>query len=496
MNKKYFGIVEGFFSEPLKTWTAKERKKTIEFVGQYAPFINAYVYCPKDDPYVTDNWELLYPQPKQIMFKKLIQKLSCNGKTFVYGLNPNIKENMDWNMVRKKTIKKLNSIVALGCKNIFLLFDDIPLAYDVIDSTLVANVLYEDFVNYINDIYRYYEKSVDDFWVCLPDYTFIKETPLTLAAKKLNKNIGIIWTGNKIFSKTITDKDIVRVRQILFPQVRLIFWSNYPVNDCEQAIGTFNLGGFYPIKQGTFKKLTGIIVNPMREAYANLPFYITFADYIQQKQKYRRIASWENALDRLGLPSQSIKILSIFSSAKTVENKKIDIRLSSFIESKKLQKKFRNTWGKMFVQSIQSIFRDAAIFAFLFKDISENRTINIQQFEIFDWFPTKTYIARYCSEVLSIVKKRYALYRKYLPQQDPFIKQANIIEATFKKYSGQKKLTISKKDSALLLQNETSIILKEKKLFLSILQNKNLPVEEKIKLLYKRRNTNRFTIDK
>ncbi|MFS8160307.1 MAG: beta-N-acetylglucosaminidase domain-containing protein, partial [Candidatus Roizmanbacteria bacterium] len=211
MKKSYYGIVEGFFSEPLKPWANRERSDILEFIHNYSS-LDTYIYCPKDEIYISKKWDILYPQSKALEIEKFIKKCSLYGVTYFYGLNPAINDKTDWIILKEKVVKKIDQILELGCKNICLLFDDIPIAYDVVDGEVKENTIYKSLVDTINDLYLYFQEKCDDCLVCMPDYVFIQKTPLTDACKFLNKDLGICWTGNEIFSKGITSKDITRVK--------------------------------------------------------------------------------------------------------------------------------------------------------------------------------------------------------------------------------------------------------------------------------------------
>ena len=76
---RYAGIVEGFFSAPLPLWTPAERLAILQFVQQHAPQLNAYFYCPKDDPSVTTRWQELYPPAAFAALRALISACEERG---------------------------------------------------------------------------------------------------------------------------------------------------------------------------------------------------------------------------------------------------------------------------------------------------------------------------------------------------------------------------------------------------------------------------------
>lgn len=492
MKNVYYGIVEGFFSKPLPIWTYEERLETLDFIHQYAPYIDTYFYCPKDEPYVTKRWDQLYPTYKQAELIAYMQRCAQYNVNFVYGLNPSIQENVDWQSITLKMIKKIDHIISLGCRNICLLFDDIPIAYDVVDNMIQVSDIYDELITCIQTLHSTYQNKIDDFWVCMPDYVFIRDTPLTKACKRLPKDIGIIWSGNAVFSKNVTNKDIERVRKMLFPEVRLLYWSNYPVNDCEQALGTFNLGGFYPIKCSAARKLSGILVNPMREPYANLPFYITFSDFIRDGSTYSRKVSWERSIRNLGLSNDALKQITLFSSVNINDiSKKCTYR--ELLRFKPSPPKVSTIWGTQLVKAIKQIFDDAQLYRSLSESIVSNEPINGENFQKWDWFPTKTYVPRYLAEIVSILQTRYTLYKRSIIKEDnPLLHEKTITKYIQQKYSGQKKLAMSLEDTALIARCIDDAIRKERNSFIEFLERTDTTADRKLSVLYARRNVNRF----
>lgn len=492
MNKKYYGIVEGFFSEPLKPWTLSGRLNTMKYIQQYAPNIGTYFYCPKDDLFVTKKWDRPYPKDDQAKLKKFIDRCSAQSITFFYGLNPALEEGCDWQVIELKVMGKLDQVLSLGCRNICLLFDDIPMAYDVVDGAIPESQAYRELVAMINRLYNYYKTQVDDYWVCMPDYTFKEKTALTQACTSLYKNIGVIWSGNDVFTKTITQQDITRVKKILFPDIRLVYWSNYPVNDCEQALGTFNLGGFYPIKQNVVNMLAGIVVNPMREAYANLPFYTTFSDFVQLGRQYRRQKSWSGALREIGVSKHMRNIIQQFSSTSIVDTRRSQKFVPDMIVNQS-NDKVRNIWRNRFVNAVQQVFDDAKRYQIIVAALRDGKGVTQEAFLKWDWFPTKTYISRYYPEIVGIAKRRYDLYKKYYENENVFVEFIEDVDRFDKMYLGNKKLSISPRDNDRIQLNIENIMSIERELFLKVLDRKDISVEKKAILLYRRKFVNRFS---
>lgn len=491
---KYYGIVEGFFGRPLRGWTWKERFKTLKFINKYAGNINAYFYCPKDDIYVTERWNCRYPKAELKKLAKYIKYCKNNNIKFIYGFNPQIENVNNW---LRPTYIKIKQLISVGVEDIALIFDDIPLAYDVLDNNLTKKS-YENYVNSINKTYITFKKVLKEFWICTPDYFFNKETALTKSLLNLDKNIGVMWSGPEIFVKNIYKRDIFKLENVLGKNRKIILWFNYPVNDCEQNINTFNLGGFPKIDRYITNKLFGIFANPMRECYSNLPFYQTLSDYIINPQRYNRAISWKNALKVLLKTNdfkKYIKIINSFLSPNRLDQvskfvtptKKISLEMTGRID---------NLYGRLFLNTIKSIFTEYRIYMQIYAKLGKSIQIPSDLFEKYDWFPTNPNVSRYLPEIYDILTSKYQVYQSYTNSKASFIKMSTLVDEYKSKYFGRKKLKISNSDNKKYLRAINKFIYLERVMFLTLINSVGISTNKKLELLYKRRRINRFTTTK
>ena len=135
MRKNFYGIVEGFFSDPLPRWTPTERLATLRFLIRSRPRINTYLYCPKNDPYITAHWDVPYPARELRDIAKAARLCAKNNILFVYGFNPAFSLDTiqkDFNGYREKITYKINQLASIGIRTFCILYDDIPYAYTVL----------------------------------------------------------------------------------------------------------------------------------------------------------------------------------------------------------------------------------------------------------------------------------------------------------------------------------------------------------------------------
>lgn len=330
MENKCLGIVEGFFSCPLPLWKNKERITLIKFLAQQTKFFNFYLYAPKDDSLVTQDWERLYPQDKIKNLQKVLETCNQLGVSFCYGLNPDfIYKPGAVNKTALKINKKLSQLAQIGVSSFCLLFDDTPFAYEILGGKRDKKEAYDigkiqcQLANQaLSRLSRKY--PLDNFLFCPSDYFFVTKTPyLEAISEALDPKIKIIWTGPGVYTPQLKRQDIGAAQRVLGEQRQIIWWNNYPVNDCEHLAGTFNLGGFNPPQLDVIPRLAGILINPMREAYANFPNLLTFAMFLENPQKYKREKAFEAALIKLlGEKKAQVakEIMREFSARNLIDN--------------------------------------------------------------------------------------------------------------------------------------------------------------------------------
>lgn len=486
---KFYGVVEGFFSRPLKLWSVEERLGTIKFMSEYAECLNTYLYCPKDDPYVVGKWKSLYPKDKLDELRKTIGLCKSLGIEFVYGLNPTLSGGRE---LGAGILKKFNQLKGVGCRSFCLLFDDVPFAYDVLDNPessegkLVGNRI----VEVANFIYNQIGQ-LDQFWLCTPDYCFVRPTPFTESLRQLNKNVSLMWTGNSIFAKGVSELDIRRVKRIT-SRNRLIWWSNYPVNDCEQNVGVFNLGGFVKLPVRVLNQLEGVVVNPMREPYSSLPFLVTFSKYIQSPKGYNRNEAWRGTFAKLGIEKVS-STLAKLSSANAVDAfPKFPVYTGLLRKLNIGYQEGKNEWGEKFLRAIALVVSRARIIQDIFGLVEEGKSVSLRMIRNSDVFPTNPNVDRYFAEIYKIVSCRLKLTQDYSSIKIP--QEISSFKSYFsKEYVGRMKLLISQGDSRKALNYSKLLIELDRKSLIGFLNLRDVLVKDKLKMYVRRQNLNRFT---
>ncbi len=398
MNKKLCGIVEGFFSSPVKRWTSAQRLATVQFFIRDYPGFNTYLYCPKDDPYVKKWWNLLYPKKKLKDLLEIARLCKKNNITFVYGLNPAFslqKIQRDFDTHLKKIEVKITQLASIGVNTFCILYDDIPFAYSVLSGEQDKNELAigQMQARVMNKLIASYNETGMTFWFCPTDYFFTRKTPyLKGLMDALNPAIPLLWTGESVFVKKVTKSMLSRAQKVAGPERTIIWWDNYPVNDCEHTVGTFHIGAFNAPDKSARQGLGGILINPMREAYANFIAYDTFHQYLKNPTVYSRAHAVKKSFERYfpEKPTAYLRVYTAFSDRNIVDTNaqsyiqnilhtKKDTRVAEFLRRMKADISFlkktksRSRQALLFLKSTQTLIRKAENRHSLYEAIMQNK---------------------------------------------------------------------------------------------------------------------------
>ncbi len=488
MQKKLFGIVEGFFSSPLPLWSNSERISIIQLLAEQPSLINAYLYCPKNDVYVTSEWATLYTQKNIKPIIKAARLCSRTNINFYYGLNPTLtdfSERSSKNTARK-IIKKLEQLRTLGIDSFCLLFDDIPFAYNILADeksirdaqagaaqAIIANVVYDWLGN-----------KPGALLVCSSEYFFTRKTKFLEAFDStLKKDIPVLWTGSGVYEKNLGSSTVVAAQNSIAAERPLIWWNNYPVNDCEHIPGTFHFGAFNgpPIK--AFQKLDGIFVNPMREAMLNIGVLATFKQYLENPRQYNRDRALRVVCtEKFGKAGRALyRLGSSFADKNTVDaepreyakkilavktNEQLRIVYASINADQKLIEAYKkndadSAWGS-FCLYIAMLLKPRIKAAM---QVAQTNKAGFEKItEPLLRFPVVTE-KRYLTKIYKTIMDRQRMISAW--QNFGNVALLNAISnlgILYGKYNGKNRLSISSSDEAMLRKNIKITIRKQKEL--------------------------------
>jgi hypothetical protein len=514
-----FGIVEGFFSAPSQLWTKEERLLTFEYLKRYAPNLGVYFYCPKDDPYLVTRWETPYPEPVSAELAETITAAKAAGLRFIFGLNPTVTASelsvgTAQELWCAKVNAKFDQLRALGADGFALLFDDLPIAYDAVDDSLEqSEPIAELMVSLVNRIAER-SSSGTEFWFCSPDYCMTKETEITRASRSLRPEVGIIWTGDTIFAPTITEAQLERVQKICGGERKLIWWCNYPTNDCEQSLGELNLGGFPELPRSIINRLEAVLVNPMRESGANFPIYTSLSELAGDPDRYERAPSWNLAVSKLFAAGGGdlVAVLNQFSARNCVDGDPAAFSLVNGTNDDEVLRSALRNWqrrleiannatprdrfGQEFLSAVRPVLEVGLdLIRVLSAAARGDSAVAVTYAER---FPTRVEVPRYAPEVLAICIARVARYQRCLSLSGPPLEldqsSVKVASECKTKYRGSARLLIPAIDAERYCAASRQLVRDELAQAISMLFDSRRALRQRIEGFWLRCQINRFTI--
>lgn len=461
-----YGLVEGFISKPLDIWSNEERLVILNYIVKNCSNFNCYFYCPKGDRYVLGDWDKRYPDISSL--KEIVDICIKNKIKFVYGLNPDfdvkfVEDNFDEYIGR--IVYKLNQFVEIGVNNFCILFDEVSFSYDLVNGVKNSNErkigqLHVKIMNKLNETF-------ENLWFCASDYFFTKETDYVLELKKLNKNISLIWTGDGVWTKRITTKMYERALKI--SSHKLVYWDNYPVNDDQHCLNTFHIGGFNDPEC----KIENILINPMREAYANFLVLDTFNQYLEGNYNRDKNLFYNESVNRL---------YTSFSNKNVVDDRPRGyfvgkVNLDLIKEDLKVFKGLVFVGEeKLFFEVTSNIIKCAEDFL----DIVE-RGKNNGYFDAFSFFIQERFMRR----IFNVLKERIALTCDVLGKEI-FVNKLKRLEEIYELNKNRSEITFG--DEFCSIAKE--LIDEDRKMFMKGIRD--LSVDDKVKFVVKRHYINGY----
>uniref|UniRef100_A0A1B0G2G8 GH84 domain-containing protein n=2 Tax=Glossina morsitans morsitans TaxID=37546 RepID=A0A1B0G2G8_GLOMM len=188
----------------------------------------------------------------------LIAAAKDQGITFYYALSP----GLDMTYSSQKELQTLKQSFAL-------LFDDIESELSKSDKE-VFQTFGNAQVSVTNEIFTHLGNP--RFLFCPTQYCSSRAVPtvhdseyLNTLGSKLNHDIDIMWTGNKVISKIITLESIQEITEVL--RRPPVIWDNLHANHYDQK--RVFLGPYSGRSPELIPHLRGVMTNPNCEFHAN-----------------------------------------------------------------------------------------------------------------------------------------------------------------------------------------------------------------------------------
>lgn len=308
------GVIEGFYGQP---WSQQARKDLFQFMGAHK--MNVYIYSPKDDDYLRNNWKELYPQDKLDQIKDLVVAAKKNHVQFVYTLSPGNDITYSSQEDFDKTTAKLDQLRSIGVTQFYIALDDIPVTMTKADAAVFKNHPTTNYPNnpwsaladaqafYLNRVQREYveKNNLPALWLVPTNYAGSKQDPFKEAqGEALDKNIRIQWTGEGVFSGDITDASVEQAKKT-YHSDHIFIWDNFPVNDSDQD--RLYLNPLEGRSKSLYKIMDGFTSNPMIQPYASWFGLAGYGDYMWNADTYSPIVTQNSTIHELAGDDENVQ---------------------------------------------------------------------------------------------------------------------------------------------------------------------------------------------
>jgi hyaluronoglucosaminidase len=263
------GIIEGFFG---RSWSWQDRQAYAKFLALNE--FDFFIYAPKNDIYLRKQWFSDWPPIIKQQLMQLRETYREVGVQFGVGLSPHEIYLNDSADKRKELVQRVQHINQLEPEMLCLLFDDmrgdmpgiadiqVDLMHQVAAASNARRIIFcPTYYSFDPVLEKVFGTMPENYWQVL--------------RTKLDSNIDIFWTGEKVCSTNYPPTHLDHVNELLGRKVFL--WDNYPVNDGAVKSNFLHLRAF-PDSHGLIQgRVAGHAINPMNQpwlsqlALASLP---------------------------------------------------------------------------------------------------------------------------------------------------------------------------------------------------------------------------------
>ena len=282
------GVIEGFYGHP---WSHQQRLEIIDFLG--ARGMNLFMYSPKDDPLLREQWRAAYDGEELERLTELVQRCHENDMELTWCISPglSIRYSDAGDVAALKA--KIGSVLALGVTTIGLFLDDIPRELQYAQDQAAFPSLEAAHIALCNEVMGGLPAGVG-LLVCPTEYWGRGTEPsLAELGAGLDQHIDLFWTGRAICAATLDLDDAVAFERTA--QRRPTYWDNYPVNDVAMGY-ELHIGPYRGRDPELWRASRGIVANGMELFEASKIPFATIADYLRDPAGYEPEASWRQAM--------------------------------------------------------------------------------------------------------------------------------------------------------------------------------------------------------
>jgi protein O-GlcNAcase/histone acetyltransferase len=302
------GVIEGFYGQP---WTQAERFELFEWMAGWG--LNTYLYAPKDDLKHRALWRELYSAAESEELRKLIHACQRRGVRFIYALSPGLDIRYSNETELDHLKKRFAQMLALGCQDFSLLFDDIPDRLDTEDLKRWGSLASAQ-CHVANAMFRWTRehRPAARFLFCPTPYCSRMaeqkhggENYLPTIGRELLPEIDVFWTGPEIISREITVAHVEELRSVL--RRKPLIWDNLHANDYDAR--RFFCGPYAGRSPELRSAVSGLLSNPNCEFPLNYVPLRTLGEFVRGNSEWnareaylRAMQEWLPRFTTIGQP--------------------------------------------------------------------------------------------------------------------------------------------------------------------------------------------------
>jgi hypothetical protein len=298
------GVIEGFYGP---SWSDDEIASQLRFYG--ANKLNTFVYSAKNDPYLRDDWQDLYPADQLSSLTQLVTDARGEHVNFVYALSPGLSVCYSDPADLARLEAKDQQLWDAGVRQFALFFDDIGSGlHCAADTTQFGSspdplaaaqaYLLNEFVTDFIDTHP----GAQELITVPTDYAGDADSAYRQVWKaSLNPDVLVYWTGVGVIPQTVTAAQAQATAAEFGHQI--VVWDNYPVNDYQPT--RLFLGPLVGRSADLGTAVAGFTSNPMQEPAASSIPEFTTADYTWNPAAYDGApdAAWAAGIDSYAGPA-------------------------------------------------------------------------------------------------------------------------------------------------------------------------------------------------
>ncbi|MEV0848160.1 beta-N-acetylglucosaminidase domain-containing protein [Streptomyces sp. NPDC049954] len=296
------GSIEGFYGAP---WSHTDRVDQLAFYGDIKA--NTYIYTPKDDAYLREEWREPYPADKLADLRELIEQADAHHVDFTYAISPGLSVCYSDPGDISALKKKLGTLYDQGARSFYVALDDI--SYTKWNCAAdqekygapgrgSAGQAQADLLNTVQHDFIDTRSGAEPLQFVPTEYSDTADSAYkSVLRERLDPKVVVQWTGTDVVPPSISRADAEAASAVWGRKVFL--WDNYPVNDYGQTTGRLLMAPYDKREAGLHQALSGIVLNPMNQAAASKVALFGGASFAWNDEDYDPDRTWRAAADYL-----------------------------------------------------------------------------------------------------------------------------------------------------------------------------------------------------